>query len=68
MVRGSPLSAIITCKELPDPKHEEDCYAEPETSTDEAEEIDGTFDAVTMHTRVLNPHGDLEEHEHPCPM
>jgi hypothetical protein len=35
-------------------------------STGEAEEGDGTFDAVAMVTRV-DTDGDLEEHERSCP-
>ena len=57
----------LNLKPKPDPKPEEDCQTEPQTSTGEAEEGDGTFDAVAMVTRV-DTDGDLEEHERPCPM
>jgi hypothetical protein len=46
---------------------EEGCQTEPQMPTGEAEEGDGTFDAVAMVTRV-DTDGDLEEHERPCPM
>jgi hypothetical protein len=36
------------------------------STTGEAEEGDGTFDAVAMVTRV-DTDGDLEEHERSCP-
>jgi len=38
-----------------DPKPIGDCQAEPETSTDEAEEADGRFDAVATVMRVKDP-------------
>jgi hypothetical protein len=57
----------LNLKRRPDPKPEGDCQTEPQTSTGEAEEGDGTFDAVARVTRV-DTDGDLEEHERPCPM
>jgi hypothetical protein len=57
----------LNLKPESDPMPEEDCQTEPQTSTGEAEEGDGTFDAVAMVTRV-DTDGDVEEYEHPCPM
>ena len=62
-----PEREELNLKPRPDPKPEEDCQTEPQTSTGEAEEGDGTFDAVAMVTRV-DTDGDLEEHERPYPM
>jgi hypothetical protein len=62
-----PEREELNPKPRPDPKPEEICQTEPQTSTGEAEEGDGTFDAVAMVTRV-DTDGDLEEHERPCPM
>jgi hypothetical protein len=62
-----PEREEFNLKPRPDPKPDEDCQTEPQTSTGEAEEGDGTFDAVAMVTRV-DTDGDLEEHERPCPM
>jgi hypothetical protein len=39
-----PEREELNLKPKPDPKSEEDCQTEPQTSTGEAEEGDGTFD------------------------
>ena len=59
-----PKREEVNLKPRPDPKPAEDCHTEPQTSTGDAEEGDGTFDAVAMVTRV-DTDGDLEEHERP---
>ena len=67
MLTHKPERDELNLKSKPDPKPEEDCQIEPQTPTGEAEEGDGTFDAIAMVTRV-DTDGDLEEHERPCPM
>jgi hypothetical protein len=59
-----PEREELSLKPRLDPKPEEDCQTKPQTSTGEAEEGDGTFDAVAMVTRV-DTDADLEEHERP---
>ena len=50
------IRATLTHKpEREEPKPIGDCQAEPETSTDEAEEADGRFDAVATVMRVKDP-------------
>ena len=53
-----PEREELNHKPEPDPKPEEDCQTEPQTSTGEAE-ADGTFDAVAMVTRVVDPNRRL---------
>ena len=67
MLTRKPDREELNLKPRPDPKPEEDCQTEPQTSTGEAEEGDGTFDAVARVTRV-DTDGELEEHERPFPM
>ena len=67
MLTHKPEREELNLKSRPDPKPEENCQTESQTSTGEAEEGDGTFDAVAMVTRV-DTDGELEEHERPFPM
>ena len=62
-----PEREELNLKPRPDPKPEEDCQTEPQTSTGDAEEGDGLFDAVAMVTRV-DTDGDLARHDCPCSM
>ena len=67
MLIHKPEREELILKPRPDPKPEENCQTVPQKSTGEAEEGDGTFDAIAMVTRV-DTDGDLEEHERPFPM
>jgi hypothetical protein len=62
-----PEREELNLKPRSDPKPDEDCQTEPQTSTGDAEEGDGSFDAIAMVTRV-DTDEDLERHDCPCSM